>query len=171
MEQKYDEKFEYVKSWGSSYTTPGKRKILVSCDSLLGKEILVVINSNGKDESYSDNYMDFYYESQTSNYINQIARNYFEDFTVKINIASTPSSEGVSPKIEFNDYIHNENHFVSAHIDINNSDKDTVQKFLDELKRLGVHFSFGINILSTNEVCTAQYFNSDININFESSVL
>lgn len=161
MGQKYGEKFEYISPWGSSYTTPGKRQILVSCGSLPGKEILIVIKDDGEAESYSDNYMDFYYEIQTSDYIKQVASNYFTDFTIEISIRRTPSSDGVSREMGFDDYIRDKNNFVSGNIDINDSDRETVQAFINELKELGVHFSFGIDIISVDEGYTAQYFNSD----------
>ncbi|CDX04957.1 Prokaryotic membrane lipoprotein lipid attachment site profile [Desulfitobacterium hafniense] len=158
MEQKYGEKFEYVRPWGSSYTTPGRRQILVSCASLPNKEILVVISGDKKTESYSDNYMDLFYESQVSEYIKQVADKHFGNFAVEISIIRSPTAKGISPTTGFDEYILNENHIVDANIIIKTSDEETVREFLAELKKLGVHFSLGITITSTNERFTAQYF-------------
>jgi hypothetical protein len=43
MEQKYGEKFEYLKPTGSMMPVKDTRKILVSGESLPGKEIVMVI--------------------------------------------------------------------------------------------------------------------------------
>ena len=171
MEQKYGEKFEYVGPWGSSYTTPGMRQILVSCASLPGKEILLVISGDGKSESYSDNYMDFFYESQTSDYIAKIADKHFNDFTVEVSIIRSPTADGVLPTTGFEDYIANENHVVDASITISDTNEDAVRGFLNELKELGVHFSLSITITSANEGYTAQYFNDSDNVLLERRTL
>lgn len=167
MKQKYSEEFEYVGPWGSSYATPGIRQILVSCDSLPDKEVLVVISGDGKEESYSDNYMDYLYEEQTNDYITKIANNYFSDIKVIIGVVYSPSADGVVPSTRFEDYILNENQVVNATIDIEDSDEEIIMKFANELKQLGLHFSIDIADISTNEGFTAQYFQRSDDIYLE----
>ena len=156
MEEKYGEPFEYVKAWASS--TPQKRQILVSCESMPGKEVLVVIDIAGKVESYRDNYMDFYFELQTKDYLSQIANKYFEDFLVIVSVVRAPSGEGISLDTEFEEYIKSGNRPVSANIVIDDTNKDTMLEFLNELKILEIRFTISIDITSVNEGYTARYF-------------
>ena len=161
MEHKYNDKLEYVSAWGSSFTSPGVRQILVSSDALQVKEILVVIKGEGKEETYRDNYMDWYFKTQTSEYISQVANKYFNESTVSISIAAAPSAEGITFETDFDEYIRNADRFTHANIDIEVADEDVVREFLDELKNLDFYFSFSIDVLSTNEGYTAQYFYGD----------
>ena len=86
---------------------------------------------------------------------------YFDEFTISINVTRAPSGAGISYDTSFDEYIRNANRFTSANIDIDDADERAVQEFLDELKRLEIYFSFGIDILSSNEGYTAQYFYGD----------
>ena len=167
LKQKYNDEFEYVSPWGSSYTTPGMRQIIVECGSLPGKEILVVINGNGVSTVYRDNFMDFFYEARTSDFVKKAAQRFFDNFSVTINIIRAPSAVGVSPSTGFEDYILNKGQIIDAHIVVNKSNEKTLQEFLNDLVRLGVHFSFDVDIVSNNECYTAQFFYSDSEVFLE----
>ena len=171
LEQKYEKGFEYIAPWGSSYSTPGMRQILVSCDALPDREILVVITDSGDDTSYSDNYMDFLYESETLRYITQVADRFFEDVTVAINIIRAPSADGISPTTSFQDYILNKGQIIDAEIVADHSNETAVRAFLAELIRIGVHFSFDIDIPSNNDCYTAQFFHGDSDVFLERRAL
>ena len=156
MEEKYGEPFAYAKAWASS--TPQKRQILVSCESMPGKEILVVIDIAGKVESYRDNFMDVYFRPQTTEFFSEIARKYFDDFTIFVNDVRAPSEVSISFDTEFEEYIKNEKHPMIVNMDIADTNADSVIEFLNELKTLGLRFAFSIDILSVNEGYTAIYF-------------
>ena len=156
MEEKYGEPFAYAKAWASS--TPQKRQILVSCESMPGKEILVVIDIAGKVESYRDNFMDVYFLPQTTEFFSQIASKYFDDFTIFVNDIRAPTEVSISCDTEFEEYITNENHPMIVNMDIADTNADSVIEFLNELKTLGLRFAFSIDILSVNEGYTAIYF-------------
>ena len=164
MEEKYGEPFEYARAWASS--TPQKRQFLVSCESLPGKEILVVIDIANKVESYRDNYMDVYFLPQTTEFFSQIARKYFDDFTIFVNDIRAPSEESISFDTSFEEYIMNENHPMMVNMDIEDTDEDTVIEFLNELKTLGLRFAFGIDIPSIKVGYSANYFNGYDDIDF-----
>ena len=158
MEEKYGEPFEYVKPWATD--SPQKRQIIVSCGSMSGKEILVVIDRSEKKESYRDNFMDVYFRPQTTEFFSEIARKYFDDFTIFVNDSRAPSGEGISFETEFEEYIKNEKPARIVNMDIadTDADKDAMLQFLNELKLLGVHFAFSIDILSVEEGYTAHFF-------------
>ena len=171
LEQKYGKTFEYIAPWGSSYSTPGMRQILVSCDALPDREILVVITDDGDSTFYSDNYMDFLYESETLRYIMQVASRFFEDITVAINIIRAPSADGIIPETSFQDYILNKGQIIDAEIVADHSNETTVRAFLAELIGMGVHFSFDIDIPSNNDCYTAQFFHGDSDVFLERRAL
>ena len=156
MEEKYGEPFEYVKPWGSH--SPTQRQVIVSCDSLPGKEILVVIDIVKKKESYRDNFMDVYFRPQTTEFFSEIASKYFDDFTLVVGVVRSSSGEGVSFDTSFEEYIKNGNRPVTVKMNIEDSDEDTVLEFLDEVKTLDVRFDIAIDILSIGEGYTAYYF-------------
>ena len=171
LEQKYGKTFEYIAPWGSSYSTPGMRQILVSCDALPDREILVVITDDGDSTFYSDNYMDFLYESETLRYIKQVAGRFFEDITVAINIIRAPSADGIIPETSFQDYILNKGQIIDAEIVADHSNETTVRAFLAELIGMGIHFSFDIDIPSNNDCYTAQFFHGDSDVFLERRAL
>ena len=171
LAQKYGKTFDYIAPWGSSYSTPGMRQILVSCDALPDREILVVITDSGDDTSYSDNYMDFLYESETLRYIKQVADRFFDDASVAINIIRAPSADGISPTTAFQDYLLNKCQIIDAEIVADHSNEAAVRAFLAELIRMGVHFSLDIDIPSNNDCYTAQFFHGDSDLFLERRVL
>ena len=171
LEQKYGKKFEYLAPWGSSYTTPGMRQILVSCDSLPGREILIVITGTDDAVTYRDNYMDFLYESRTLDFIKQVADCYFKEYTIEINIIRTPSADGISPATVFSDYILNKDQIIDAEIVVDHSNEKTVRAFLADLIVRGVHFALDIDIPSNNDCYTAQFFYGDQDVFLERRAL
>ena len=168
LEQKYGEPFEYVSAWGSRYTTPGERRILVSCASLPDEKILVVIKGEGNTESYSDDYMGYYYAPYATDYIQQVADNTFGVCTVKVSSILSSADEDVTPNTTSLDaYIHDQIHTVVGTLTIDSADEATLVAFLDELKEIGVHFSLGITVTSTNEEYSGRYYagDSDVSLN------
>jgi hypothetical protein len=161
MEQKYGETFEYAAPWGSSYTTPGKRQILVSCASMPDKEILVVISGDGASESYADNYMDFYFAPQSAAYLKQAADPYFDDTAVDINIARSPAPGDVTLATAFEDYIAHADHVVNGDLTVPDLTEAAVQSFAEELRSRGVHFSLSLTNAAADEGYTVQYFGED----------
>ena len=164
MEEKYGEPFEYVKPWATNY--PEKRQIIVSCESMPGKEILVVIDIAGKVESYRDNFMDVYFRPQTTEFFSEIASKYFDDFTIFVNDIRAPSEESISFDTEFEEYIKNENHPMIVNMKVTDTNEDNVIEFLNELKTLGLRFAFGIDIPSIKVGYSANYFNGYDDIDF-----
>ena len=164
MEQRYGEKFTYVRSHGSfmSYTDRG---IMVSCESLPGKEIYVSISKKDGEERYYDNYMEYYFARQVEDYIVGVAKNYFDDVSFEVSFSAVPIDPAIDLTTTFEEYILNRRSAISGHMDINDSSEEIgesseeiVREFLEELKELGVHFAFGINILSTKTGYITRYF-------------
>jgi hypothetical protein len=154
MEAKYGEPFERIGPWGS-IPDRNTRHILVSCRSLPRAEIVVAIYGNGKDQTYRDNFMEHYFKEQTVEFINNVAKDFFDDFTFDIDIPHMVLSDEITPTTEFEEYIRKNLIFVKIKID--DSDEETLRAFLNTLISQEIRFSFGIDILSINEGFTAQY--------------
>ena len=168
LEQKYGEKFEYDSTFGTGtvFSTPDKRKIFVTCKSLPEKRILVAISGKGKKETYSDNYMEYFYEKKTADYLSKAAEEYLKDITVESNFPAFPSEEGIVPETSFEDYILLTTVSVIISVNDSDSDKDKVFEFVNALKRQGVHFELDIKIINTNEAYLAYYFKGYDDVNF-----
>ena len=156
MEEKYGEKFEYIGS-GGGLSIPGVRNVLVSCESLPGREILVSISGSGKSKTYKDNFMEHYFKKPVEEYISNVAKNYFDDFTFGIYLMSN-SSENIYHGMTLDEYMQNENLTIWSTMKIENFDEETILEFLYELKRLGIHFAIGITIISADEIYDARYY-------------
>ena len=154
MEEKYGEKFEYVSAHGSSYTTPGYRQIMVSCESFPGEEILVVINEKEKKAKYSDNYMEYYFRPQVIEFVNEVASKYFDEFNYKNNPPmKIPVTYEVTPSTSFDEYI-----TIHGSFRIIESSEEIVIEFLNELISIGIHFSFSISVESINDGYIVSYY-------------
>ena len=162
MEQRYGEKFEYVGLKRSAFYDPNSRSIFVSCESLPGKEILVEIIKDGKEEKYYDNYMEYYFENQVNDFIIDLAKNYFYDATFKSSITAVALNSSIDMTTTFAEYICSKYYFVRGHLDvIGESNEETVRKFADELVTRGIQFSISVNIPSINEGYNIRYFDED----------
>lgn len=115
MEQKYGEKFEYVQPWGNSMS--GDHELIVTCESLAGRHILVKIN-NYKDENrvFQDNYLAVKYYEETVNFLKQCANEVFGDSRVYYKPARKALSAGLSADASFEEYFADEAGFTSAYI-------------------------------------------------------
>ena len=115
MEQKYGEKFEYVAPWGNSMT--GTHELIVTCESLAGKDILVKI-SNYKNENrvFQDNYLAVKYCEETTDFLNQCANEVFGDAKVYYNVAKRALSPELSADASFEEYLADEEGYISAYI-------------------------------------------------------
>jgi len=156
MEKKYGEKFKYVGS-GGGLSMPNSKNILVSCESLPGSEILVTIEKKGNEKVYYDNFMEHYFKKPVEEYISNVAKNYFDDFTFGIYLMSN-SSENIYHGMTLDEYMQNENLTIWSTMKIENFDEETILEFLYELKRLGIHFAIGITIISADEIYDARYY-------------
>jgi hypothetical protein len=165
MERKYGEKFEYLKPTGSMMPVNDTRKILVSCESLPGKEIVLVVINDEKGERYKDNYKDHYFEGQVRDFIIDIAKNYFDDVTFRVSISQLSTYPQDDPLTMFEDYM-NEGYTIDGHMDIKETSEETVRKFVEELMRLGLYFSLGIDIPSIDAGYSADHFHNDTEYDF-----
>jgi len=171
MEQRYGEKFEFIKSHGLHYST-NSRRIFVSCESFPGEEILVNIVKDGKELKYYDNYMKYYFEEQVSDFIVNTAKNYFDDVTFKLNISATTLHSSINLTTTFDEYIRSKYYFVNGHLEvIGESNEKTVSEFVTELVKLGIQFSVSINIPSVNEGYNTRHFDEDEEIYFRKRTL
>jgi len=167
MENKYGEKFESIRSTGSHLTPANQRRELVSCESLPGKNILVVITSEGGVDTYADNYMEYYFESQTADYLDQIACVYFDDATIRVQLSGIPKPDNVTLSTTFNDYITSSDHVLWAHLTVVSCDESDVRAFANALRLEGIHFWIRIKSLSETEGYLITYLNGDDDINIE----
>jgi hypothetical protein len=169
MEEKYGEKFEYVKPWGSSYVTPGARQILVSCESLPDKNILLVINDSEK--TYSDNYIDHKFRAQTETFLEDIAHKYFSYVKVNIGIPGFPTVEGIDNETAFDSYIHNERLTLNGSFDIADWQETAAMNMINEFKSQGLHFAFDFVVIKAEEEYYAQYLHDDESVEMKRKVL
>lgn len=167
MEKRYGEEFSYIGPWGSTGTPRDQHPILVSAKSLPGKEILVVIYSSGDEETYKDNFMDFYYETRTVEYLTEIANRFFDNPEVTVSIPRASSTEGISPSTGFDEYIIYKNHLIHADITADTIDESAAVDFLKELKERGLHYSLSIIKLSTNDSYSGRYLEGYKDVYFE----
>ncbi|MCL2158150.1 MAG: hypothetical protein FWH48_01950 [Oscillospiraceae bacterium] len=165
MEQRYGEKFTYIKAHGSfmSYTDRG---IMVSCESFPGKEIYVSIVKDGDEEKYYDNYMEYYFAGQVEDYIVDIAKNYFDDVSFEMSISTFRASSKLNLMTTFEEYMDSRNYFVSGHMDVGETTEETMHEFAAELVRRKMYFSIGIDIPSINEAYSIYYYNENDEIEF-----
>jgi hypothetical protein len=170
LKEKYGEEFTYLKAWGS-IKTAGVRQILVSCESMPGKEILVVINNNDRPATYHDNYMDYFYEAQTREFIRDVAAGFFDGFSVTIRRIFSPSVRGITQDTVFDDYIRHDGNTIDSYIVVNDSDEDTIMAFYEELKVQGLHFYVRIDIPSAKKGFTGAYYHSSTDIMLTRRVL
>ena len=161
MEEKYGEKFEYINSDGTSFINT--IYIYVSCESLPGKEITVTVDGDIRSPTYSDNYMEHYFKEQVEEYMSNVAEDYFDEFTLTSGVMIR-SSDNVYLGMTFDEYLQNEPKTIWGSLKIADSDEETVREFVYELKRLGLHFSFDITILSVEERYSASYYNDSDDI-------
>ena len=164
MEQRYGETFKFVGAHGLFYSK-NSRSIMVSCASFPGKEIRVDIIKDGKNEKYRDNYMRYYFADQVNEFILNIAKEYFDDVTFRISIFASTIDSSIDFETTFEEYIHNK-YSVYGHMEIGESNEDTIREFADELVRRGIKFTIGINIPSTGEGYDIQYLNDFDEIDF-----
>jgi len=171
MEEKYGEKFEYVRPHGSSYNTPGHRQIKVSCESFPDEEILVVISGKGKNAEYSDNYMKYYFRPQTIELISEVASKYFDEFTVTVSIAAIVNADDITSATSFDEYIHHKNSIVSSKIEIDDIDivsshEEILKNFFNELIGLGMRFYINADIKVINERFRGSYYADEDGFDF-----
>ena len=160
LEQRYGEKFTYVKSTGPGMSLTG-RAILVSCESFPGEEIYVSITREGEEEVYRDNYMDYYFAGQVSEMIAGIAKDYFDDVSFKVTISDIQSSSAMDLTTTFEEYFTRENYFVRGNMDVGAASEETMREFAAELLRRGIQFSIGIDVPSVNEGYSIRYYNEE----------
>ena len=158
MEQKYGEKFEYVKTHkGHMFSTDFG--ILMSCESFPDDLIFVAVMKEDNNEIYLDNYMEYYFAGQVKEWITGIAKDYFADVSFKVRISITVESiTEMDLTTTFEEYISRERYFVRGHMDIGETDEATIREFAAELFRRKIQFSIGIDIPSANEGYSIRYF-------------
>jgi hypothetical protein len=161
MWDKYGEKFQYVKAWGSSYMTPGIRKIMVSCESMPNEEILVVINE--QDKTYSDNYIDHRFKSQVEEFIESIAESSLGEVEVDVSIPAIETVDGVSIDTNFEVYI-NTTHIVNGKITVTSTEAENVVEFTNKLREMKINYSLSIESLSEGKRYLTQWFDGDTEV-------
>ena len=165
MEEKYGEKFEYIKAHGA-YMSMTSTGMMVSCESFPGKEIYVHIQLDGKERTYRDNYMEYYFAGQVNDLIVGIAKDYFDDVSFEVSILTTYSNVVMDLTTTFEEYLANSRYFISGHMDVGEATEETMREFAAELVRRGFHFSIGIDIPSANEGYSIYYFSEDKEFTF-----
>lgn len=135
MEQKYGEKFEYVAPWGNSMS--GDHELIVTCESLAGKDILVKISSyRDEDRVFQDNYLAVKYGEETASFLNQCANEVFGESKVYYNVAKRALSIGLSADASFEEYLADEAGHLSAYIAVRASSftaKEQAAKVTDSI--------------------------------------
>jgi hypothetical protein len=105
MENKYGEKFEYIYSLEDS-AAEGTSAYLVKCDSLPGKDILVnVTNSENGSYSYTDNYIDHFFEKDLLDRINEACSAVYGNFKVFYDASNSHLSEETELPTSFEEYM------------------------------------------------------------------
>lgn len=113
MEQKYGEKFEYVAPWGDSMT--GNHELIVSCESLAGKDIIVKIsNYRSENRVYQDNYVAVKYCEEFVEFLSQCANEVFGDSKVDYRVAKRALSPELPADASFEEYLADEKGSISA---------------------------------------------------------
>jgi hypothetical protein len=169
LEQKHGDQCEFLRYHGGNITYAGIRKIVVSCNTVPEKEILIDV-AKAKDGLFSSDYIARFYETQTFDYIKQIADKYFNNFTLEIHVFEM--SDLSIHDADFNVFIHNT--VVSGSFDSNDLNTQTATTFFNELYNLGIHFSFGVTNTLTidHEKCNNEVFNKRYeNFNFNDEEL
>ena len=165
MEKKYGEKFTYVRAAGPSmsFTSSG---VILSCESMPGRDIYALTVKDGKTKKYYDNYMDHYFAGQVEEYIDDIAKDYFDDAKFTTSITEIQSKATMDLTTTFDVYIFYEKRFLIGHIDIGESDEEAMREFANELVRRGFHFFININVPSVDEGYLALYTSSNEELKF-----
>lgn len=135
MEQKYGEKFEYVAPWGNSMS--GDHELIVTCESLAGKDIFVKISSyRDEDRVFQDNYLAVKYGEETASFLNQCANEVFGESKVYYNVAEKALSADLLADASFEEYLADEAGYLSAYIAVRESsftEKEQAEKVTDSI--------------------------------------
>ena len=167
MEEKYGEKFEYAGSAGTALD-PNWHELYVSCESIPDKNVLVTIRM-GAVNTYTDNYMNYYYIPQVTEYLHRIADNFFSDVSVDIIYIGglgEAGAEGITPATTTFEELINGSYYVSGYIITDILDESILNSFLEELKNQKIDFSFRISSSLTDDEYIARYDNGDIYVRY-----
>lgn len=160
MEEKYDEKFEYVAPFGNSMT--GTHQLLVRCSSFPEENILVRIeNYRRGDKVFLDNYLAVKYREATIAFISDCANQVYESASVFYDVDLQALSPDLSTNASFEEYLADT--LIPFHIivELKESDflsKDRVQQFAELVAQHGS--SYYLSLVFVND---ADYGATDVN--------
>lgn len=104
MEEKYGESFEMVAPYGDSMT--GIRKILVSCDSLPGQQILVQVdNFREENKIFRDNYLAVKYREESIAFWKKCIAPACPDVNVFYEVAKSGLSSELGADASFEEFL------------------------------------------------------------------
>lgn len=124
MEEKYGEPFAYVRPAGDSMS--GAHQLMVSCESLPGREIQVEIADFRSDNpAFMDNYLAIKYEADTRAFLQDCAESAFGNAETFYSAADGGQSSVLSGDADFVTYLADQRISLNATVEVNGSGTDT----------------------------------------------
>ncbi len=161
LEQRYDEKFEYLAPAGASYT--GTRSFLATCESLGEKRILIEIE-NYKDENnrvIRDNYIAVKYTDRTKEFVGGIVNEKFGKSKVFYYPSNVTQSEDLPANASFEDFIKEEKGLYYISVAVRRSDytdksqlSAVLEKINEEIRANEISFDLIVVDDSEYDSCT-----------------
>ena len=149
MEEKYNDKFEYIDSFDGGFDD-NQKAIIVSSEKILGKRIYVVYRKENGIETYTDSYTQTRYEEETYSLIKELLSEIFNtDFLITHNILR--STNNFNSNTTFEEFLKSEESNVQFYAvvspdykinDLGNLEKSLKEKFEENFADCDVNIYF-----------------------------
>lgn len=160
MEEKYGEVFNYCAPAGSSYT--GTRRFSVTCDSLPDRRIYVQIERyQYADRTFSDNYCAVKYADKIKELLQQAADSKFDEAKVYYDPTGKPHSPNFDNNTTFEEYLADENTWMSVVIGIKQSDYIDVSQIESLVSELDDVLPYGTIHILFYAIADNMYIDAD----------
>lgn len=126
MEEKYGEPFLYARATGDSMS--GTHTLMVSCESLPGREIQVEIaNFRSENPVFMDNYLAIKYEADTRSFLRTCAENAFGNAEVFYSASAEGQSASLPSDADFYEYLADRRASLNATVEVNGTGIDPAE--------------------------------------------
>ena len=150
MEEKYGEKFEYVRPWSDSMS--GTRQFMAKCDSLPGQEVLVQIENfrDKENQIYRDNYLAVKYREQTAAFFHDCATSVFGEANIYYEVANDGLSPDLSADATLQEFLADTRVTAIAIIEVKqssfNADEQT-EKVAELIAQSGINYQMMVVVM------------------------
>ena len=149
LEERYQEHFQYLSPCGSSLD--GSRRLLASCQSLPGKEVLAELaDFRSQDRHFLDNYLALKYEEETLDFLQRCAREVFGEAKTYYSVTQRGLPPELSPRASFQEYLADTSVPLAMRFALKNSSlhqREEMTRFAQLLSREGTRYSAAVYVV------------------------